>query len=125
MILSDGLDYYIDYILRKHGIRDVDYRANHMYFNNGSIEVEFPYVNKGCGRCGNCKRWHIESHCQDGELIIYVGDGYSDRYAIRSANVVFASNDLAEYCIKEDLEYIPFEHFYDILNYLKKNDEKV
>lgn len=125
MILSDGLDYYIEYILRKHGLSDIEYRANHMYFSGNSLGVEFPYNEKGCGKCGNCKRWHIDTLSQDGEHVIYVGDGYSDRYAIHSAHVIFARCDLADYCDKEKMDYNPFENFYDILNYLENGDGKV
>ncbi len=114
-VLSDGLDYYIDFILGKFGLGEVDYRANHMYFTEGSIGVDFPYVDKGCGRCGNCKRWHIDSERREGDRIVYIGDGYSDRYAIRSADMVFARSDLAEYCDRNGLAYIPFEHFHDVV----------
>jgi 2-hydroxy-3-keto-5-methylthiopentenyl-1-phosphate phosphatase len=120
MILSDGLDYYIEYILGKYGLSDVEYRANHMYFHNGSLKVEFPYIDKGCGRCGNCKRWHIDTLREDGDFVIYVGDGYSDRFAIQSADVAFARYDLAEYCEEQGLTYIPFNNFYNILNYLEE-----
>ena len=125
MILSDGLDYYIEYILGKYGISNVDYRANHVYFNNGTLAAEFPFVDKGCGRCGNCKRWHMDTICQDGDLVIYVGDGYSDRYAIRSADIIFAKHDLAEYCKRENLHFFPFDNFFDILKYFEERYENV
>ena len=125
MILSDGLDFYIEYILGKYGLGFVDFRANHMFFTNGSLGVEFPYHEKGCGKCGNCKRWHMNSFSGDGERVIYVGDGYSDRYAIKSADVIFARRDLAVHCVDEHIEYIPFETFFNVLNYLKDCDEDV
>ena len=121
-ILSDGLDYYIEYLLGKYGVSDVDYRANHMFFVNGSIGVEFPYLNKGCGRCGNCKRWHMVNLRKDGETVIYVGDGYSDRYAIRNADILFARGDLTEYCRENGMTYIMYKDFYDILRYLENGN---
>ncbi len=124
-ILSDGLDYYIKYILSKYDINYVPFRANHMYFNDGGIVIEFPFSDKGCGRCGNCKRWHMDTLRKDGDYIIYAGDGYSDRYAINSADMVFAKGDLAEYCRKNNHEYLPFEDFHTILKYLEDmNGEK-
>ncbi|MBA7562800.1 2-hydroxy-3-keto-5-methylthiopentenyl-1-phosphate phosphatase [subsurface metagenome] len=120
MILSDGFDYYIEYILEKHGIEDVAYRANHLYFkDNGRLGVTFPHQEKGCGRCGNCKRRHMKKRSQNGELILYAGDGYSDRYAIHEADVVFARFELAEYCDTKNLNYIPFKDFHDILAFVK------
>lgn len=124
MILSDGLDYYIEYILAKYGLSFVEYRANHMFFNgNGALGVEFPHFHGGCGRCGNCKRFHIDTQKQRDETLIYVGDGYSDRYAIKSVDVIFARRDLARYCTKEKIEYNPFDTFYDVLRYLKNGHE--
>jgi len=125
MILSDGLDYYIEYILAKYGISDIPYRSNHMYFNDGVLGVDFPYIDRGCGRCGNCKRWHIDMQHRDGETVVYVGDGYSDRYAVHSADIVFARGDLAEYCESAGVDYIPYEDFYGVLHYLENpNGEK-
>jgi 2,3-diketo-5-methylthio-1-phosphopentane phosphatase len=124
-VLSDGLDYYIEFILGKFGLGEVDYRANHMYFVENSIRVDFPYVDKGCGRCGNCKRWHIDSERREGDTVVYVGDGYSDRYAIRSADMVFARGDLAEYCDSNGIRYTPFEHFHDVIREMRNGNGAV
>ena len=124
-VLSDGLDYYIEYILEKFGLGDVDYRANHMYFIENSIRVDFPYVERGCGRCGNCKRWHIDSERREGEKIVYIGDGYSDRYAIQSADLVFARRDLAEYCGSRGIAYIPFDRFDDVMREMENANGSV
>ena len=121
MILSDGLDYYIQYLLEKNGLSHLDFKANHLIFKENCLDVEFPHKGKGCGRCGNCKRWHMKTLSEDGELIIYVGDGYSDRYAIRNADVVFARGDLIEYCRNNGIEYKPFNDFFDVLEVLRKS----
>lgn len=124
-ILSDGLDYYIEYLLGKYGISDIEYFSNHLFFENGGAGVSFPYARNGCGRCGNCKRWHIERLRRDGEQVIYVGDGYSDRFAVRSADIIFARRDLAAYCDREGIDYIPYDNFHRILDCLKNGDEKL
>ena len=119
MVLSDGLDHYISYILQKQGLGSVEFRANGFHFVNGSYELDFPHADKGCGRCGNCKRWHIENSRSGDDFIIYAGDGYSDRWAVRSVDAIFAKDDLAEYCAKESIDFNPFEDFYDILDFIK------
>jgi 2-hydroxy-3-keto-5-methylthiopentenyl-1-phosphate phosphatase len=118
-ILSDGLDYYIEFILRKNGLNNIPFYANHMYFNATTIGVEFPFADNGCGRCGNCKRWHIESEKRDGDKVIYIGDGYSDRYAVRSADIVFAHRDLAEYCTRNGIPFFPFYDFFGVKDCLE------
>ncbi|MFC1551080.1 MtnX-like HAD-IB family phosphatase [Candidatus Latescibacterota bacterium] len=119
LILSDGLDYYIMYLLGKYGLGHIPFLSNHMYFENGGVEIDFPYIGKGCGRCGNCKRSHIKARSGDGDCVIYVGDGYSDRFAIKDSDVVFARADLAEYCMNNDHDFLPFKDFYSILAYLE------
>ena len=121
-ILSDGLDYYIEFILGKFGLKGVSCRANRMVFTEGSIRTYFPFEDRGCGRCGNCKRWHIDTERRDGERVVYIGDGYSDRYAVRSADIVFARRDLAEYCRRAGVEFIPFAHFYDVIRSLENGN---
>jgi 2-hydroxy-3-keto-5-methylthiopentenyl-1-phosphate phosphatase len=114
-ILSDGLDYYIEYILARHGLGGIPCRANRMSFTESSIRVEFPYEQQGCGRCGNCKRRHIETDRRGGERIVYIGDGYSDRFAIRSADMIFARRDLARFCSHSGIEYFPYEDFQEVI----------
>jgi 2-hydroxy-3-keto-5-methylthiopentenyl-1-phosphate phosphatase len=124
-ILSDGLDYYIAFILERFGIEGIPVRANRLHFTDGSLKAEFPYEDRGCGRCGNCKRWHIESNRLESERIVYVGDGYSDRYAIKSADTVFARADLAGYCDRSGIPYHPFRDFHDVLHTLENIDGAV
>ncbi len=124
MVLSDGLDYYIDFLLKKNGLDFVEYRANHLIFGSGTLGVEFPHSDYGCGKCGNCKRWHMRTHNRPGEHVIYVGDGYSDRYAIKNADVVFARRDLEDYCKSEDIDHHTFADFFDVLSYLENGHDE-
>ncbi len=121
MILSDGLDYYIEFILSKYGLSDVPYRSNLIRFRgDGTLGVDFPYMDAGCGRCGNCKESHIKDSRRDGETVVYVGDGYSDRYAIRQADVIFARSDLAAFCAAEGVPFRPFDSFRPVLDFLEE-----
>ena len=42
------------------------------------------------------------------EPVIFAGDGLSDRYAVESADLVFAKNDLARYCRDNSIEHIKY-----------------
>jgi len=115
-ILSDGLDYYIDYLLMKFGLGFIGFRANHLVHDNGKIRgVEFPYYNSmNCEMCGNCKRKHVENLREDGFLVVYVGNGYSDRCPAKYSDMVFAKADLLSYCKDKGIEHIPFTNFRDV-----------
>ena len=51
---------------------------------------------------------------------IFVGDGLSDRYAIKSADVVFAKDALAEYCNEQSLEYFPYQNLAHVAAYIDR-----
>jgi 2,3-diketo-5-methylthio-1-phosphopentane phosphatase len=63
-------------------------------------------------------------------LIVFIGDGVSDLPAAREADVLFARRGLRleEYCIENNLSYIPFDTFADIQNEIvkiaKKDEQK-
>lgn len=116
LILSDGLDYYIDRLLMKFGLGFLDFRANHLVVNSGSIAgIEFPYYNLlECTMCGNCKRYHVEQLKKHGFFGVYVGNGYSDRCPSEYADLVLAKGELLDHCRQEHIPCIPFENFRDV-----------
>jgi len=121
VILSDGLDIYIELLLKQHGIRDVAFFANHATFPDGYLMPEFPYFEEGCGSCGNCKGSHIRRYKQEGySPVIYIGDGLSDRCVVGKADILFAKDDLLEYVRKKGVEAISFNDFHDVHRELVK-----
>jgi 2-hydroxy-3-keto-5-methylthiopentenyl-1-phosphate phosphatase len=50
----------------------------------------------------------------DDDIIVYVGDGYSDRCPIRYADIVFAKGQLIKYCQELNITYFEFDHFGDV-----------
>ncbi|KAJ8119339.1 hypothetical protein ONZ43_g3690 [Nemania bipapillata] len=68
--------------------------------------------------------------CEDGTipLIVFIGDGVSDLPAAREADVLFARRGLRleEYCIENNISYIPFDTFADIqrgIERIRQEDE--
>jgi 2,3-diketo-5-methylthio-1-phosphopentane phosphatase len=63
-------------------------------------------------------------------LIVFIGDGVSDLPAAREADVLFARRGLRleEYCIENNITYIPFDTFADIqkeiIKISKEDEEK-
>ncbi len=119
IILSDGLDFYIDLILKKYGLEDLPRYANHLVFQGSRLVPSFPYFEQGCGSCGNCKGFHVRRFGQDGRTTIYIGDGYSDKCAVQDADLVFAKGDLRRYCRQHGIEHIPYCDFNDVLRRIR------
>ena len=88
LILSDGLDFYIDIILERMGLSHLPYRSNRFEIRDGRQHIEFPHRSDECAMCGNCKRAHVD--------------------------VLYAKDALAEHCRKEGIAFRPFQCFADV-----------
>ncbi len=119
-IVSDGMDYYIKRILDLHGVGDVPFFTNTLRLvpvgetSHVRFEPEFPYTDEMCNRCASCKRNHLLTMCGEDDIIIYVGEGYSDRCPVQYADVVFAKDDLLKYCQQENISNYEYKTFADI-----------
>jgi 2,3-diketo-5-methylthio-1-phosphopentane phosphatase len=115
VIMSDGLDYYIESMLVKNGLGDIDFYANQLQFAGDTLQVEFPHYDLlGCEDCACCKTHHLYSYRDRGYFVIYVGDGLSDCCPSTTADLVFAKGQLADFCRKSGVDYIEFRNFRDV-----------
>lgn len=119
-IVSDGFDYYIGRMLRRFNIHDVPFFANTLEFeltDSGAmvrLVPSFPYDDEECTRCACCKRNIIISRSGEEDVIVYVGDGYSDRCPVQYADVVFAKPELQDYCQRHNISYYEYRTFNDV-----------
>ena len=115
-IVSDGLDFYIDVILKKYGLDDIEFFSNVVGFKNGTaFSIDFPNYNVKCERCGTCKSTLLKQYRSIYDRIVYVGDGYSDVCPAKDADVVFAKGILYEKCLENGRSCIRYENFRDIM----------
>jgi HAD superfamily phosphoserine phosphatase-like hydrolase len=119
-VVSDGLDFYIQPFLEAHGAR-VNYRANKLEMQDGHRVLSFPYYNESCGSCANCKSSHVEAEAGRGRFIIYVGDGLSDKCAVKGADVVFAKGELKTYCGENGIPHFAFDDLGDVADFLRSS----
>ena len=123
-ILSGGYKQTIEYLLGDKWLKNVAIYANELHIEDGYIRPRFAYNNHKCyehfGPCGNCKRDCIDIiRRQSGSKIIFIGDGLTDRCAAKRADVVFAKEALEDFCKENNLPYIKFNNFIDILENLE------
>ncbi len=123
-ILSDGFDFFIDYILRKENLENISFYSNKLtVFDQNeflSFELNFPNADIKCDfSLGTCKCAKI----QKDEKFIYAGDGLSDRCIASKSNLLFAKNSLKNHCLKNKINFIEFNNFFDILSYLSKEGD--
>lgn len=118
-VLSDGLDFYIEKIFETNGIYGLPYYSNHVHFECGGVKIEFPYESD-CAKCGNCKGYQILTRTGVDDVVVYIGNGFSDRCALQYADMIFAKDELLKYCEKNNITFFPFENFGDVIEKLDK-----
>ncbi len=119
-IVSDGLDFYIHEILGYHGIEGVSVFSNKLTLReDGTAGINFPYDDAECTRCACCKRNIIVTSVADDDVVVYVGEGYSDRCPVRYADIVFAKDDLQRYCQEMNITYHMYGDFEDVTRRLE------
>ncbi|MDZ7374260.1 MAG: MtnX-like HAD-IB family phosphatase [candidate division KSB1 bacterium] len=124
-ILSDGLDAYIRRILENNGLADLPVFSNRMIqLDTIRIVPHLPYWEHSCGDCANCKGYHIRRLRKPGDLAVFVGDGISDRCAVREADRVLAKGTLRDWCQAHGYSFRPVESFADVLREIQALEEE-
>jgi 2-hydroxy-3-keto-5-methylthiopentenyl-1-phosphate phosphatase len=118
IIVSNGLTFYIEALLKTMGIKNLKVHAAENTFYQGDLDVKY------LGPDGNevdsgFKEAFTRDLRQQGYNVIYIGNGTSDIYPARLAQQVFATEDLLIACQKEKLEHYAFKDFFDIIDILK------
>jgi hypothetical protein len=73
--------------------------------------MSFPNGNPDCLVCGTCKRQRVLAHQAAGRIVVFIGDGESDRYAAAYSDVIFAKRDLIALCRSEGWAFQPWHDF--------------
>jgi len=119
-VVSDGSGFYIRPIWNKYSLPQLPIYCNEATFTDEGIKFTFPYHNRDCGKCGNCKESHVKRYKEDYDKVVFVGNGYSDRFAARVSDVVFAKDSLLEYCQNNQIECIPYSSFGEVTDWLEE-----
>jgi 2-hydroxy-3-keto-5-methylthiopentenyl-1-phosphate phosphatase len=121
-IVSDGFDYCIGRLLRlapetaQAAVQAVQVRASHLEpAGGGEWRTAFPFPEEPCVHgCATCKPAVMRELTPEGRAVVFVGDGLSDRYAAAAADLVFAKDKLATYCVEQDIVHVPFRSLSDV-----------
>lgn len=125
-IVSDGLDFYINEILSVNGLGSISVFSNVLEFvplardGGSNLRIGFPHTDAECTRCACCKRNIVLTHAGDQDIIVYVGEGYSDRCPAQYADIVFAKDSLQTFCQSENISYYLYASFRDVTDRMKE-----
>lgn len=112
-IVSDGLDYAIHSILRRHGLGELPVFANHLaQSGERRWALQFPYATNDCRKAsGHCKCAHVARQRQQWGNVLYVGDGSSDYCVSHQVDLVLAKHKLIDYCTQQHIAHHAISSF--------------
>jgi 2-hydroxy-3-keto-5-methylthiopentenyl-1-phosphate phosphatase len=119
-VVSEGLDYLACRVLKRADVNGQLSKGTRLYASHLDVEgrrmkISFPHVAESCTHgCGTCKVEIMRRLSQGRKPVIFAGDGLSDRYAVKEADIVFAKRQLLVHCRKQGIACHPFETFDDI-----------
>jgi 2,3-diketo-5-methylthio-1-phosphopentane phosphatase len=124
-VVSDGVDYLIQHVLKRHGLQHLPVYANRLAGVPGARRLEQPLAVAACvagsGVC-KCRIGRTEVN----QSLVYVGDGRSDFCVAEEADVLFARGTLARHCVMRGISFVGYDTFADVQRYLflMRQDER-
>ena len=118
VIVSNGLVFYIEAILRHIGIDNIDILAAEADFTSKGVDTR--YIGPGGDLLQDgFKEAYIRLFLSRGYRVIYIGNGTSDTVPARQAHHIFATGELLTYCKETNLNCTPFVDLNDVVRGLE------
>ena len=115
LIVSAGLDFYIDAILRREGLAGIHVTCIATDLAGDRVKVRLPLAGYAdLAGLADFKEVIVREQQARGRGVVYVGDGSTDFLAASQADHVFARAKLLAYCQRHALTCRPYETFADI-----------
>lgn len=131
-VVSDGFDYVIRRVLKRAGLSGELRNGSHLFSSVLHVEgrrtvATFPHpaCEHGCATCKPEVIRHVARELRGGangerRPVVFIGDGFSDRFAVEEADIVFAKGQLLEYCGERGVASHAFETFADVERELRR-----
>jgi len=114
VVLSSGFRSVIDAVLERWGLGHLEVASHEAEFTPEGCRIVWADRGERCVVCGRrCKRHDVRAR-HDGETLVLVGDGVSDRCVARMVEVVFARSHLARDLTADGVPFVPFEDFNEV-----------
>ena len=114
-IVSDGVDYFINRILSRHGIHGLPLVANRLVaMGDDRWSLHQPWRVANCaGGSGVCK-CRVVASFKDDRPLVFIGDGRSDFCVATKPDLLFATAGLERFCTDRGIAHQAFTTFGDI-----------
>jgi 2-hydroxy-3-keto-5-methylthiopentenyl-1-phosphate phosphatase len=118
VIVSNGLDFYIDAIMKDAGLGDIETHAARTQFHPEGLEVQYIGPDNTPMLSG-FKDVYTKIFLKEDPQLIYVGNGPSDVPPALHAQHVFARDGMLDGCREINLKCTPFDDLNDIVRGLE------
>ena len=118
VIVSNGLEFYINKILGDIGLADIEVFAARTEFHQEGLEVQYAGPD-GRRLDEEFKGTYLNSFLAEGYRVVYLGNGDSDLSPARRCHHVFATGTLLERCQQIKLDCTPFTDFHEVVRVLE------
>lgn len=113
-VVSDGLRWYIDYILNFHDVGVPDVFAGDISFTPDGFRFSFPWYDSAYPLRSTAKPLIVKDFQRRGYSVIFIGDGLTDVEAAEVADVIYAKDVLLFEAEERGIEVRKFENMHDI-----------
>jgi len=118
VIVSNGLDFYIETVLKEMGVDGIEVFAAQTKFNPGGLEVKYIGPD-GDQLLEGYKDAYTSLFLSRGFRVIYIGNGLSDLPSARLSYWAFATGELLDCCNESGLNCISFNDLNDVVRVLE------
>jgi 2-hydroxy-3-keto-5-methylthiopentenyl-1-phosphate phosphatase len=120
-VVSGGMGFYIHPVLESQNLRLPVFSGEADFSVGSRLRLVYPEGTVVCENVGACKCVHVTRLRSEGYRVAYAGNGASDRCVVTQAepDLVFACDNLVDYCKIKCIPYVPFNDLYDVLKTLK------
>lgn len=115
VVVSSGLDLYINPIMAQLGLYDLDVFSAATRFTPDGIEVTYTGPS-GAALTQGFKETYVRHFHSAGDTVIYIGDGLSDVEPAIEADYVLARSTLGQHFKARHLPHFDFDTFVDVRN---------
>ncbi len=118
VIVSSGLDFYIETVLTQIGLSDLEVHCGYTSFGKDGIIVAYTSP-EGNTISRGFKKKYLAWLKKRGKSITYIGDGLSDLETACQADHVFATGHLVKLLGGQSIPCRSFSDFHDLLHQLR------
>jgi len=118
VIVSNGLDFYIEAVLKDVSIDNIEIYAAQTQFTSDGLKVKYIGPD-GRQLKDDFKDAYTELFLGRGYRVVYIGNGISDFFPAKQAHHIFATSDLLTYCKEKNLSCTPFDDLNDVVRGLE------